>query len=272
MTTSELKSYIDRTLGNSLRCLLPSYWWKRVFGLVIDDVDSVKKSVDSKASKSEITKINTKIDALEDNIIKPCNFYVPLTLEGNQITTLTDEQIAENKASVGLVRYSGKIDDYNIRLYWYNNIKPLPLAIRSIAVIGDKVEITSNFAELDFPSEHFNFLWKHTISSDGQATSELMRNGGIELQTATTYQVTLQPNKYCKLNRTFAQLVVSLGPSSGDGVVDNYMFEFSTPAYSTSITWPDGLKWQNGQEPIIEANSTYQVSIINKLAVISVFV
>ena len=41
MTTKELKSYRDRTIGNSVRCLLPSYWWKRLFGVVLDRVDEV---------------------------------------------------------------------------------------------------------------------------------------------------------------------------------------------------------------------------------------
>lgn len=39
MNTQELKQYIDKVLGNNLRCLLPSYWWKRAFGAVIDKVD-----------------------------------------------------------------------------------------------------------------------------------------------------------------------------------------------------------------------------------------
>ena len=39
MTTNELKSYIDRTLGDSIRCLLPSYWWKKMFGAVVDKLD-----------------------------------------------------------------------------------------------------------------------------------------------------------------------------------------------------------------------------------------
>lgn len=39
MTTNEIKSYIDRTLGNSIRCHLPSYWWKRLFGAVVDKLD-----------------------------------------------------------------------------------------------------------------------------------------------------------------------------------------------------------------------------------------
>lgn len=48
MKTQELKSYIDRVLGNSIRCLLPSYWWKRAFGAVIDNT----------ISKDEVKTIN----------------------------------------------------------------------------------------------------------------------------------------------------------------------------------------------------------------------
>lgn len=48
MTIKELKSYIDRVLGSSLRCLLPSYWWKRLFGLLVDKVAEVEKSVGKK--------------------------------------------------------------------------------------------------------------------------------------------------------------------------------------------------------------------------------
>ena len=49
MKTQELKQYIDRVLGNSIRCLLPSYWWKRAFGAVIDSVD---EKLDSKSIKT----------------------------------------------------------------------------------------------------------------------------------------------------------------------------------------------------------------------------
>lgn len=48
MTTQELKQQIDKVLGNSIRCLLPSYWWKRAFGAVIDNT----------ISKDEVKTIN----------------------------------------------------------------------------------------------------------------------------------------------------------------------------------------------------------------------
>lgn len=42
MNSQELKSYINSALGNSLKLLLPSYWWKKVFGTVIDNVVSTE--------------------------------------------------------------------------------------------------------------------------------------------------------------------------------------------------------------------------------------
>ena len=57
MTTNELKSYIDRILGNNIRLLLPSYWWKRAFGAVIDKVESVEASAAS-ASRIAYSKQN----------------------------------------------------------------------------------------------------------------------------------------------------------------------------------------------------------------------
>ncbi len=51
MTTNELKSYVDRILGNNVRVLLPSYWWKRAFGAVIDKVEE-------KVEKAELKTVN----------------------------------------------------------------------------------------------------------------------------------------------------------------------------------------------------------------------
>lgn len=45
MTTQELKQQIEKVLGNSIRCLLPSYWWKRLFHQVVDRIDEAKEEV-----------------------------------------------------------------------------------------------------------------------------------------------------------------------------------------------------------------------------------
>lgn len=41
----ELKNYINKILGDNIRCILPSYWWKRIFGLILDKIDEVSKSI-----------------------------------------------------------------------------------------------------------------------------------------------------------------------------------------------------------------------------------
>lgn len=53
MTTQELKEYINSKLGNSLRTLLPSYWWKRLFGLVVDRVEEVDNKVEDLKNSSD---------------------------------------------------------------------------------------------------------------------------------------------------------------------------------------------------------------------------
>ena len=53
MTTQELRSYIDKTLGNSLRCLLPSFWWKKLFNSVVDVIEDSTKNNQNNTSGSK---------------------------------------------------------------------------------------------------------------------------------------------------------------------------------------------------------------------------
>ena len=58
MTTQELKQQIDKVLGNSIRCLLPSYWWKRLFNQVADRIEDKQ---DILVSGKNIKTINGKV-------------------------------------------------------------------------------------------------------------------------------------------------------------------------------------------------------------------
>lgn len=51
MNINDLKKYIDEVLGDSVRCLLPSYWWKKIFGEIVDKIDDVEKTSDKKIQK-----------------------------------------------------------------------------------------------------------------------------------------------------------------------------------------------------------------------------
>ena len=66
-----LKDKINRILGDNVRLLLPSYWWKRVFGLVVDEVDRVEQKVNTKVNKSYVDKaLSNKVNkSYVDNAI-----------------------------------------------------------------------------------------------------------------------------------------------------------------------------------------------------------
>lgn len=45
MSYKELKNYINRTLGSSLKCLLSSYWWKKIFGYIVGTMEEREASL-----------------------------------------------------------------------------------------------------------------------------------------------------------------------------------------------------------------------------------
>jgi hypothetical protein len=45
MSYKELKDYINRTLGSSLKCVLPSYWWKKIFGYIVGTMEETEASL-----------------------------------------------------------------------------------------------------------------------------------------------------------------------------------------------------------------------------------
>lgn len=51
------------------------------------------------------------------------------------------------------------------------------------------------------------------------------------------------------------------------GIANEYLFQFTSGATPTALTLPDSIKWVRG-EPNIEANKTYQISIVNNIGLI----
>lgn len=45
-----MKEYINQVLGNSLRCILPSYWWKKLLCKMVDQIESLNSSISGIAS------------------------------------------------------------------------------------------------------------------------------------------------------------------------------------------------------------------------------
>lgn len=84
MTAQELNTYINRVLGNSIRCLLPSYWWKRLLTQIVEYVDGIDTKFDNKVktlnnkinnidlddytTKSEFNSLNSKVNSLDGDV------------------------------------------------------------------------------------------------------------------------------------------------------------------------------------------------------------
>lgn len=90
----------------------------------------------------------------------------------------------------------------------------------------------------------------------------------IPLQTVETDNLILKPNIYYKLT-TFTNLNVTLEAPDNSEIVNEYFLEFQH--VGTNITFPNTLKWMNGEVPTFENGKTYQVSIINNLAISAMF-
>lgn len=86
---------------------------------------------------------------------------------------------------------------------------------------------------------------------------------GIDEVSATS-PATLQPNIFYNFGEA-ATVDVTLAPEI-EGKYSEYMFEFRSSATATVLTVPDTVTWVN--EPEIEANKTYQVSILNNIGLI----
>lgn len=75
---------------------------------------------------------------------------------------------------------------------------------------------------------------------------------------------TLTPNVFHTWG-TVTSLTLTLG--TGTSYLDEYMFQFTSGSTATTLSLPNTVSWINGT-PTIETNTTYQVSIVNNIAVI----
>ena len=91
----------------------------------------------------------------------------------------------------------------------------------------------------------------------------------ISVPTSETSK-TLQPNTYYKWG-TMTSLTITLATNVDSSILNEYMFEFVSGTTPTTLSLPSSIKWLNGEAPIIEQNKTYQVSIVNNLAIICLF-
>lgn len=106
-----------------------------------------------------------------------------------------------------------------------------------------------------------------TNYSSAQTLQEVVNNkaDSIGIVTGSTGEVTqeISPNKFYKFGEC-STLTITLGAELSD-VYNEYMFQFSSGDTPTVLTLPETVKWIG--DSLVDSNKTYQVSIVNNIAV-----
>ena len=119
---------------------------------------------------------------------------------------------------------------------------------------------------------YLNAGYALTVDSEGYLCI-----GGVRTETmATSMQMIQQTDTTLAISPnvlnvwgTVSSLAISFS-AGASGAVNEYMIQFTCPSNAgTTLVLPSNVKWMNGDELEPEAGWTYQVSIVNNLAVYS---
>jgi hypothetical protein len=92
------------------------------------------------------------------------------------------------------------------------------------------------------------------------------------LSTSTSSLMMLSPNVYCRNTSTsLSTLTIKLDNALNNNIINEYFVEFTTRSSGTTVSLPSTIKWANGEAPTFEASTTYQISIVNNLGVVTKF-
>lgn len=145
-----------------------------------------------------------------------------------------------------------------------------------IALSVAQIEINKN--DKTYKGSISGIISLFTLSMSGAGTKALTDSGQyvdfakptkVENGGSGTVIKQINPNTFYKFG-SCSTLTIALGAETS-GIVNEYMFEFISGTTATTLSIPDSVKWSGGNAPTIEANKTYQVSIVDNLALIAAF-
>lgn len=92
-----------------------------------------------------------------------------------------------------------------------------------------------------------------------------------------SYSVLLNANEYNIIASSYISkptIEIDINTNVDSSILNEYIVEFTTPfsiKYMPTIVLPSSIKWANGNIPVFEINTTYQISIINNLGIVAAF-
>jgi hypothetical protein len=274
MTTKELKQYIDKVLGSSIRCLLPSYWWKRLFGMVVDEVEKVdiktEKAIET--SNEKITNIESRLPSAERVFF--VGDYDYAKEHNKQVCSLLKEEALNNKVNVFYVREGMFINDtttsevkYSVA-NWYSPDAFQTIIIRDLydpwgqysfdlkinSETGDIEEILSPLQRVT--TEVVNEAFQKMSVSRNEIPNKVLKFIGASGYDRAEVNVELRRNS--TLDATYGE---EYAVTSYIEVVANSKTKFSLNITDAGVELP--LIWEDGKElSSLEEGYTYRITIV----------
>lgn len=118
-------------------------------------------------------------------------------------------------------------------------------------------------------TENVRFLQERLNAGKGITISDNTISSYIKVETTIPVTGYFSPNVFYNLGQLTGEVTFNL--QSYPTASDEFMIQFSTGDTAPTITWFAGVSWLGGSAPTINANKTYQVSVVNNLAVIGEF-
>jgi hypothetical protein len=91
------------------------------------------------------------------------------------------------------------------------------------------------------------------------------KNYSVQVVESTSSTQEIQTNKFYKFGEV-STLNITLATITDTTQLNEYMFEFVSGTTATTLTLPNAVKWL--ETPSIEANKTYQCSIVNDIGIL----
>ena len=207
--------------------------------------------------------------------------YLDLSMFSSESGTLSDEDyqkvVKAYEDKIGTASYGPYYGD----LYIYE--RDGNYIIITNVLITEGVGVSSyliGLISVNLSSKSYTSVTQenYKIYTNGSGTKALTDNGQYaefakptKMEDAGSGTVTKQikPNTFYKFGEV-ASLTITLAAEES-GIENEYKFEFVSGSTPTTLSLPDSIKWSGGSAPTIEANKTYQVSIVNNLAVYAAF-
>ena len=157
-----------------------------------------------------------------------------------------------------------------------------PNAIKDASIEGIKIKdgsISSSKIDETVASKSYVDTAIDDIKVNVDNVSKTPSNGVVDLGyinkqliISTVSTMTLSPNIYYRnTNTSLSELTITLGSISNSNIINEYFVEFTTRSSGTTVSLPSTIKWTNGEAPTFEASTTYQISIINDLGIVTKF-